>query len=184
VLERCPELGFLVRDAKEPRERLAVAPGSIGAWAMSLTGAELVCFPTWPPPHADGDREQAVHHSQHGQDRSVLDLPQAQRLLAQPGDRARHPSRPPRQHRLPTTRESRPRGPGKRRGALVDAHRSVHRYLNGPKPERSLVTRPDSRIGSGSGCAVRRLAGPAKLGRRISASLADDRFESPRLGSR
>ena len=45
VLQRRPDLGFLVEDAQELRERLAATSGSAGTWAMSLTGAELRLLP-------------------------------------------------------------------------------------------------------------------------------------------
>jgi LuxR family transcriptional regulator, maltose regulon positive regulatory protein len=45
VLERRPGLGVLVNEARELRERLATTSGSAGAWAMSLTGAELRLLP-------------------------------------------------------------------------------------------------------------------------------------------
>ena len=45
VLEMRPGLGYLVEDAQELRDRLAATSGSIGAWAMSLTGAELRLLP-------------------------------------------------------------------------------------------------------------------------------------------
>jgi LuxR family maltose regulon positive regulatory protein len=45
VLELRPDLGSLVEDAQELRERLAATSGSAGAWAMSLTGAELRLLP-------------------------------------------------------------------------------------------------------------------------------------------
>ena len=45
VLELRPDLGFLVEDARELRERVAATSGSGGAWAMSLTGAELRLLP-------------------------------------------------------------------------------------------------------------------------------------------
>jgi LuxR family maltose regulon positive regulatory protein len=45
VLDRRPDLGSLVQDARELRERLAATSGSAGAWAMSLTGAELRLLP-------------------------------------------------------------------------------------------------------------------------------------------
>ena len=45
VLERRPDLGLLVEDAQELRERLAATEGSAGTWAMSLTGAELRLLP-------------------------------------------------------------------------------------------------------------------------------------------
>ena len=45
VLELRPDLGSLVEDARELRERLAATSGSAGAWAMSLTGAELRLLP-------------------------------------------------------------------------------------------------------------------------------------------
>jgi len=38
-------MGFLVDDARELRDRLAATSGSDGAWAMSLTGAELRLLP-------------------------------------------------------------------------------------------------------------------------------------------
>ena len=37
--------GLLVEDARELRERLAATSGPAGAWAMSLTGAELRLLP-------------------------------------------------------------------------------------------------------------------------------------------
>jgi LuxR family maltose regulon positive regulatory protein len=45
VLELRPDLGFLVEDARELHERVAATTGSGGAWAMSLTGAELRLLP-------------------------------------------------------------------------------------------------------------------------------------------
>jgi LuxR family transcriptional regulator, maltose regulon positive regulatory protein len=45
VLELRPDLGFLVEDARELHERVAATSGSGGAWAMSLTGAELRLLP-------------------------------------------------------------------------------------------------------------------------------------------
>jgi len=40
-----PELGILVEDAQELREHIAATSGPDGAWAMSLTGAELRLLP-------------------------------------------------------------------------------------------------------------------------------------------
>ncbi len=45
VLELRPNMGSLVEDACELRERLAATSGPGGAWAMSLTGAELRLLP-------------------------------------------------------------------------------------------------------------------------------------------
>ena len=45
VLELRPDLGHLVEDARELREHVAAAAGPAGAWAMSLTGAELRLLP-------------------------------------------------------------------------------------------------------------------------------------------
>jgi LuxR family maltose regulon positive regulatory protein len=45
VLEIRPNLGSLVEDARELHERVAATSGSGGAWAMSLTGAELRLLP-------------------------------------------------------------------------------------------------------------------------------------------
>jgi LuxR family maltose regulon positive regulatory protein len=45
ALELRPKMGSLVADARELRERLAATSGSDGAWAMSLTGAELRLLP-------------------------------------------------------------------------------------------------------------------------------------------
>jgi LuxR family maltose regulon positive regulatory protein len=45
VLELRPDLGFLVEDARELHERVAATSGSSGAWAMSLTGAEMRLLP-------------------------------------------------------------------------------------------------------------------------------------------
>jgi LuxR family transcriptional regulator, maltose regulon positive regulatory protein len=45
VIELRPDLGFLVADARELHERVAATAGSGGAWAMSLTGAELRLLP-------------------------------------------------------------------------------------------------------------------------------------------
>ena len=45
VLERRPEMGSLVVDAQELHERAAATSGTSGAWAMSLTGAELRLLP-------------------------------------------------------------------------------------------------------------------------------------------
>ena len=45
VLELRPHMGTLVEDIREMRERVAATSGSGGAWAMSLTGAELRLLP-------------------------------------------------------------------------------------------------------------------------------------------
>ena len=45
VLELRPDMGTLVDDMREMRERVAATSGSGGAWAMSLTGAELRLLP-------------------------------------------------------------------------------------------------------------------------------------------
>ena len=45
ILELRPDLGSLVEDAHELRTRLTATEGSAGAWAMSLTGAELRLLP-------------------------------------------------------------------------------------------------------------------------------------------
>ena len=45
VLELRPDLGALVADAQELRDRVAATDGPAGAWAMSLTGAELRLLP-------------------------------------------------------------------------------------------------------------------------------------------
>ena len=45
VLELRPDLGSLVEDARELRDLLTATSGSAGAWAMSLTGAELRLLP-------------------------------------------------------------------------------------------------------------------------------------------
>jgi len=45
VLELRPHMGLLVEDARELKERVAATTGSGGAWAMSLTGAELRLLP-------------------------------------------------------------------------------------------------------------------------------------------
>jgi LuxR family maltose regulon positive regulatory protein len=45
VLEVRPQLGILVEDARQLQARLAATSGPDGAWAMSLTGAELRLLP-------------------------------------------------------------------------------------------------------------------------------------------
>ena len=45
VLELRPDMGSLVEDARELHERVAATSGPAGAWAMSLTGAELRLLP-------------------------------------------------------------------------------------------------------------------------------------------
>ena len=45
ILEVRPGLGTLVEEARDLRDRLAATTGSAGAWAMSLTGAELRLLP-------------------------------------------------------------------------------------------------------------------------------------------
>jgi LuxR family maltose regulon positive regulatory protein len=45
VLELRPHMGLLVEDARELHDRVAATTGSGGAWAMSLTGAELRLLP-------------------------------------------------------------------------------------------------------------------------------------------
>jgi LuxR family transcriptional regulator, maltose regulon positive regulatory protein len=45
VLELRPHMGLLVEDAKDLHERVAATSGPDGAWAMSLTGAELRLLP-------------------------------------------------------------------------------------------------------------------------------------------
>jgi LuxR family maltose regulon positive regulatory protein len=45
VLELRPKMGSLAEDARDLRDHMAAAGGSDGAWAMSLTGAELRLLP-------------------------------------------------------------------------------------------------------------------------------------------
>ena len=45
VLERRPGVGSLAKEVRELRERVAATSGPVGAWAMSLTGAELRLLP-------------------------------------------------------------------------------------------------------------------------------------------
>jgi LuxR family transcriptional regulator, maltose regulon positive regulatory protein len=45
VLELRPNMGFLADDARNLHDQVAAAAGSAGAWAMSLTGAELRLLP-------------------------------------------------------------------------------------------------------------------------------------------
>ena len=45
VLERPSDMGILVEDARELHDRVAATSGPDGAWAMSLTGAELRLLP-------------------------------------------------------------------------------------------------------------------------------------------
>ena len=45
VLELRPDMGSLVEDARELHEQVAATSGPDGAWAMSLTGAELRLLP-------------------------------------------------------------------------------------------------------------------------------------------
>jgi len=45
VLELRPDLGSLVEEARELHDRVAATSGSAGAWAMSLTNAELRLLP-------------------------------------------------------------------------------------------------------------------------------------------
>jgi len=45
VLEVRPHMGSLIEDARELRDRVAASSGSDGAWAMTLTGAELRLLP-------------------------------------------------------------------------------------------------------------------------------------------
>ena len=45
VLELRPHMGSLIEDARELRDRVAATSGSGGAWAMSLTAAELRLLP-------------------------------------------------------------------------------------------------------------------------------------------
>jgi LuxR family maltose regulon positive regulatory protein len=45
VLDLRPQMGTLVEDARELRDRVAATSGPDGAWAMSLTGAELRLLP-------------------------------------------------------------------------------------------------------------------------------------------
>ena len=45
MIELRPNLGLLVADASELHARVAATSGSGGAWAMSLTGAELRLLP-------------------------------------------------------------------------------------------------------------------------------------------
>jgi LuxR family transcriptional regulator, maltose regulon positive regulatory protein len=45
VLEIRPHMGSLIEDARELRDRVDATSGSGGAWAMSMTGAELRLLP-------------------------------------------------------------------------------------------------------------------------------------------
>ena len=109
VLELRPDLGSLVEEARELRDRVAASSAPAGAWAMSLTacGAAAASVPRHPS-HVPGDREQALHLAQHGEDRSGGDLPQVRCLVAQSGDRARHRGRAPGGLDLPAAGEFRP----------------------------------------------------------------------------
>ena len=88
VLELRPDMGIArrgrARASRPPRGDLRVGrclgdePDGRRASAASLPRH---------PSHGSGDRDPALHLAQHRQDRSGLDLPQAERLLAQRGDR-------------------------------------------------------------------------------------------------
>ena len=45
MLKLRPHLGILVEEARELRDRVVATAGSAGAWAMSLTGAEIRLLP-------------------------------------------------------------------------------------------------------------------------------------------
>ena len=85
ILRRRPDLGILPSQAEELRSKLdSSRGGAVGV--SSLTTAELRLLPLLPTRLTlAGDRRTAVPLPAHGQDPGVLDLPQARRLLPQPG---------------------------------------------------------------------------------------------------
>ena len=79
--------------------RLGDEPDGRGASAPSVPG---------DPSHDSGDRDTALHLAQHRQDRGGVDLPEAERVLAQRGDRACRRGGAPGELDLPAAGESHP----------------------------------------------------------------------------
>ena len=65
VLQRRPDLGSLVQEGGELRERVAAASGPAGRWAMSLTGAELRLLPYLATHLTFPEIGQRLYISQH-----------------------------------------------------------------------------------------------------------------------
>ena len=90
VLELRPDMGFLVDEAGELRERVAATSEPAGAWAMSLTGAELRLLPDLATHLTFPEIASRLFISRNTvKTPSGLDLPQARRLVAQRGNRPR-----------------------------------------------------------------------------------------------
>ena len=89
VLELRPNMGSLVEDAHELRDRVAATSGSDGGLGdePDRRGAPAASVPRHPS-DVPGDCEQAVYLAQHRQDRSSVYLPQARSVISQRGDRA------------------------------------------------------------------------------------------------
>ena len=124
VLELRPHLGCLAEDARDLRDRVDATSGSDGAWAMSLTGAELRLLP-YLATHLMFPEiaSQAVRVAQHHQVRGCLDLPQTWCLIAQRCGRARRRGRPVGELGLPSGGEFHPGGMTRRRSAPVQIGR-------------------------------------------------------------
>ena len=94
MLELRPHLGSLVDEARELRDRVAATSGSAGAWAMSLTGAELRLLPYLATHLTFPEIASRLFISRNTvKTEAVVDLPQARRRVAQRGDRARRRGR-------------------------------------------------------------------------------------------
>ena len=84
VLEVRPHMGSLIEDARELRGRVDATSGSGGAWAMSLTGAELRLLPYIATHLMFPEIASRLFVSRNTvKTRGGLDLPQARCLVAQ-----------------------------------------------------------------------------------------------------
>ena len=117
VLELRPGLGSLVEEARELRERVAATSGSAGAWAMSLTGAELRLLPYLATHLTFPEIASRLFISRNTVKTEAVSIYRKfGRLLAQPGDRARRRGRAPGELDLPAAGKSHPGSMTRRAG--------------------------------------------------------------------
>ena len=111
VLELRPHLGTLVEDARELHDRVAASSGSAGAWAMSLTGAELRLLPYLSTHLTFPEIADRLYISRNTvKSEAVGDLPQARCFIAQRSHRAGGGGRPVGELHLPAAGEFHPGG--------------------------------------------------------------------------
>ena len=118
VLELRPHMGSLVEDARELRDRVAATSGSGGAWAMSLTGAELRLLPYLATHLTFPEIASRLFISRNTVKTEAVSIYRKLGVVvAQRGDRARRRGRAPGELDLPAGGESHPGGMMRRAAA-------------------------------------------------------------------